>query len=149
MPTTGNSDPHKVLSLTPRFIPIFPRFFTSYINFFYNNENVTSDEELMSFWECIDLRGNLWTPSETPWRYGLPTLNKESLADYLSHVAFNVTAWHEHVGTILHYLLPSSVGMGMGLKIRPGKEEKDVQVCSRYLQSFTLCFLKRIWDMET
>ena len=88
---------------------------------------MTSDEELMSFWECIDLRGNLWTPNETPWRYGLPTLNKESLADYLSHVAFNVTAWHEHVGTILHYLLPPS--KGMGLKIRPGKEEKDVQVC--------------------
>ena len=94
---------------------------------------MTSDGELRSFWECIDLRGNLWSPSETPWRYGLPTLNKESLADYLTHVAFYVTAWHEHVGSILHYLMPPL--KGMGLKIRPGREEKDVQVCRRYKHS--------------
>ena len=82
----------------------------------------------MSFWDCIDLRGNLWTACETPKRYGLPALNKESLVDYLSHLAFNATAWHEHVGSILQYLLPPS--KGMGLKIRPGREEKDVQVCT-------------------
>ena len=104
------------------------RFFTSYVNFFYaDSEDIFADKELNSFWECVDLRGNLGSP----WKYGLPDLNRESLIDYLTHMAFNVTAWHEHVGTIVHYVLPSQgAHMGMGLKIRPGKEEADVQACT-------------------
>ena len=95
----------------------------SYIDFFYKeDEAITEDEELKDFWECVDLRGNLGSP----WRYGLPDLTRESLANYLTHVAFTVTAWHEHVGTIVHYVLPPA--KGIGLKIRPGKEENDVQV---------------------
>ena len=31
--------------------------------------------------------------------YGLPELGKTGLIDYLSHVGFSVTVWHEHVGT--------------------------------------------------
>ena len=64
-----------------------------------------------------------------------------SLIDYLTHVAFYVTGWHEHVGTFIHYFLPlengpdgdrmPTRGMGFG-KVRPGKEEKDVQVGAQY-----------------
>ena len=58
-----------------------------------------------------------------------------SLIDYLTHVAFFVTAWHEHAGTVIQYFLPMtkngdwapSRGMGLG-KVRSGKEEKSVQV---------------------
>ena len=53
-------------------------------------------------------------------------MSRESLVNYLAHVAFYVTAWHEHVGAIVHYVLPPA--KGTGLKIRPGKEENDVQV---------------------
>ena len=100
----------------------------SYIDFFYKeDEAITEDGELKDFWECVDLRGNLGSP----WRYGLPDLSRESLANYLTHVAFYVTAWHEHVGNIVHYVLPPA--KGMGLKIRPEREENDVQVFSGWL----------------
>ena len=42
-------------------------------------------------------------------------------------MAFYVTAWHELVGNVVQYCLPPL--KGMGLRIRPGKEENDVQVC--------------------
>ena len=58
-----------------------------------------------------------------------------SLINYLSHVAFYVTAWHEHAGTVIHYCLPITSngdraptrGMAFG-KVRSGKEEKTVRV---------------------
>ena len=86
------------------------------------------DEELAAFWECVDLRGG----KGTPWRYGLPALCKMSLVDYLTHLAFQVTAWHELVGTIIQYLLPNKKGagpaQGMGFTVRVNQEENDVQV---------------------
>ena len=59
----------------------------------------------------------------------------ESLIDYLTHVAFYVSAWHEHAGTVVQYFMPLTAdgdraptrGMGLG-KVRAGKQEKDVQV---------------------
>ena len=100
----------------------------SYVDFIYKeDEAIIEDGELKDFWECVDLRGNLGSP----WRYGLPDLSRESLVNYLTHVAFYVTAWHEHVGTIVHYVLPPA--KGMGLKIRPAKEENDVQVHTGWL----------------
>ena len=100
------------------------------MEFFYQNENeILTDTELIHFWHCVDLRGDL----DSPWHYGLPTLDKQSLINYLTHVAFSVTAWHELVGTFIQYLLPPS--LGMGFKLRPGREEHDVQVCC-YCQNF-------------
>ena len=81
--------------------------------------------------------------------YGLPKLNKENLIDYLTHLAFSVTAWHELVGTIVQYLLPPEYvddkikknevkeddpnskkiekWKPLGICMHPGKEELDVQ----------------------
>ena len=57
---------------------------------------------------------------------------KSLFIDYSTHVAFTVTAWHEHVGTVVHYFLPPN---GLGFKIRPGKESLDVQA---FVQSLCL-----------
>ena len=104
-------------------------YFTSYVSFFYPEEkHVAIDEELAAFWECVDL----WGGKGTPWRYGLPALCKASLVDYLTHLAFQVTAWHELVGTIIQYLLPNKKGAGpahgMGFTVRGSQERNDVQV---------------------
>ena len=45
---------------------------SSYVSFFYKEEEVVSDKELQEFWECIDKRGNRGCPD----RYGLPILSK-------------------------------------------------------------------------
>ena len=57
---------------------------------------------------------------------------KDNLIEYLTHLAFNVTAWHEMVGTISQYVTPPS---GSGFSLRPGKAELDVQ---SFVQVFTL-----------
>ena len=49
---------------------------------------------------------------------------KDNLIEYLTHLAFNVTAWHEIVGTLTQYVIPPN---GFGFSIRPGKAELDVQ----------------------
>ena len=55
----------------------------------------------------------------------IPLLSgKDNLIEYLTHLAFNVTAWHEMVGTISQYVTPPS---GFGFSLRPGKAELDVQ----------------------
>ena len=100
---------------------VFKKFFKSYVDIFYQDDSeILADLELVAFWECIDARGNFGSP----WSYGLPKLGKESLIDYLTHVAFVVTAWHEQVGYVIQYMeTPDPIGF----KIRPGKEELDVQ----------------------
>ena len=49
---------------------------------------------------------------------------KDNLIEYLTHLAFNVTAWHEMVGTLTHYVTPPN---GFGFSLRPGKAVLDVQ----------------------
>ena len=49
---------------------------------------------------------------------------KDNLVEYLTHLAFSVTAWHEIVGTLTQYVIPPN---GFGFSIRPGKAELDVQ----------------------
>lgn len=102
----------------------FSKYFTSYVDTFYEeDDSVTSDMELAKFWECVDSRGNFGSP----WKYGLPRLTRKALVDYLTHLAFNVTAWHEHVGNIITYLLPPNILHSFGFKLRPGIEVADVQ----------------------
>ena len=68
----------------------------------------------------------------------------DSLIDYLTHVAFYVSGWHEQAGTVTQYFLPLTAdgeraptrGMGLG-KVWSGKQEKDVQV-KRYEVSLHL-----------
>jgi hypothetical protein len=49
---------------------------------------------------------------------------KDNLIEYLTHLAFNVTAWHEMVGTLTQYVTPPN---GFGFSLRPGKAVLDVQ----------------------
>ena len=49
---------------------------------------------------------------------------KENLIQYLTHLAFNVTAWHEIVGTLTQYVTPPK---GFGFSLRPGQTVVDVQ----------------------
>ena len=49
---------------------------------------------------------------------------KDNLVEYLTHLAFNVTAWHEMVSTVSQYVIPPS---GFGFSLRPGKAVLDVQ----------------------
>ena len=49
---------------------------------------MTSDSDLLDFWEMVDKRGNIGSPM----MYGLPKLSKETLIDYTAHLAFTVTS---------------------------------------------------------
>ena len=76
------------------------KFFENYVNFFYKEENsIDEDVQLQDFWTNVNLRGEFG--SKKP--YGLPKLNKKSLAEYLAHLAFTVTAGHELNGMVVQY----------------------------------------------
>ena len=116
----------------------FKSFFSKYIDFYYPNDNcVASDSDLQDFWESVNNRGNFGSPMT----YGLPKLSKDALIDYTTHLAFTVTAWHEHVGTVVHYLTDPK---GMNFKIRPSQNQSDVQ---GFIQ--TLCIADRNMKSST
>jgi len=99
----------------------FLKFFESYVDFFYPEEsNITTDVDLRRFWLNVDLKGEF--DARKP--YGLPQLSKKALVEYLTHLAFTVTAGHELNGTIVHYLLSPKAG---AFKLRPEKDEADIQ----------------------
>jgi len=99
----------------------FLKFFESYVDFFYPDEsNITTDVDLRRFWLNVDLKGEF--NARKP--YGLPQLSKKALVEYLTHLAFTVTAGHEFNGTIVHYLLSPKAG---AFKLRPEKDEADIQ----------------------
>ena len=78
----------------------FFKFFKGYIDHFYPDENsVTIDVELRRFWTNVDLRGEFGAKKP----YGLPKLSKKHLTEYLTHLAFSVTAWHELNGIIFYF----------------------------------------------
>ena len=84
----------------------FKQFFHGFVELYYEKEeDVETDQELKDFWVKIQYRGNLEGNDQLP-TYGLPELSKESLKNYLTHLAFSATAWHEHVGLspYMHYL---------------------------------------------
>jgi len=99
----------------------FLKFFESYVGFFYPDEsNITTDVDLRRFWLNVDLKGEF--NARQP--YGLPQLSKKALVEYLTHLAFTVTAGHELNGTIVQYLLTPNAG---AMKLRPEKDEADIQ----------------------
>ena len=99
----------------------FLKFFESYVGFFYPDEsNITTDVELRRFWLNVDLKGEF--NARQP--YGLPQLSKKALVEYLTHLAFTVTAGHELNGTIVQYLMSPKAA---AIKLRPGKDEADIQ----------------------
>ena len=122
----------------------FKSFFSKYIGFYYQNDDeIESDSDLNDFWEMVNKGGDFGSVIS----YGLPKLSKEALIDYTTHLAFSVTAWHEHVGTLVHYLVDLK---GMNSKIRPGKCEPDVQafiqiLCLIGLSSVKMPMLMSNW----
>ena len=66
-----------------------------------------------------------WLYAQTAKCFDSFTLSgKDNLVEYLTHLAFSVTAWHEIVGTLTQYVIPPN---GFGFSIRPGKAVLDVQ----------------------
>ena len=61
--------------------------------------SINEDVQLRDFWTNVNLRGEF----ESKKPYGLPELNKKSLAEYLAHLAFTVTALHELNGSVVQY----------------------------------------------
>ena len=107
----------------------FFRFFKRYVDFFYSDDNaVAINAELRDFWECVDLKGEFGSKK----LYGLPKLTKTTLAEYLSHLAFNVTACHELNGNAIPYSISPKGG---AMKIRADSNKADVQ---SYVQGLIL-----------
>ena len=79
---------------------------------------------------CAKIQNNVWENKTVEYSKAEKSLDtftlsgKDNLIEYLTHLAFNVTAWHEMVGTISQYVIPPS---GFGFSLRPGKAELDVQ----------------------
>ena len=72
---------------------------------------------------------------------------KDNLVEYLTHLAFNVTAWHEIVGTLTQYVIPPN---GFGFSIRPGKAVLDVQSFVQVFLSskMSLDYLSLLFDFD-
>ena len=72
---------------------------------------------------------------------------KDNLVEYLTHLAFNVTAWHEIVGTLTQYVIPPN---GFGFSIRPGKAVLDVQSFVQVCLSskMSLDYLSLLFDFD-
>ena len=52
---------------------------------FISDEDVMKDEDLESFWNLVECKGQNETPKNL---YGLPKFGKEGLVEYLTHFAF-------------------------------------------------------------
>lgn len=106
-------------------------YFSKCINAAYKTEyDVQTDNDVVTFWNAVNSR--VGTGEGTS--YGLPsTVSRSSLISYLTHVAFNGTAWHELVGTIEQYC---TTPQGLLLKLRDNdRVEADVQA---YLQTLVM-----------
>jgi len=99
----------------------YHRFFKDYMSLYYADDNaVTSDPDLIAYWDSIENRGG----HGSPFKYGLPPLSLAALIDQMCHHAFYSTCWHEFVGALVHYLTTPE---GLATKIVEGKEVMDSQ----------------------
>merc|ERR1712048_127986 len=71
-------------------------FYESYVNLYYASDlDVQSDRELQAYWQfkCVP-----------PYSNGLPPLCKRTLIDQISQAVFDVTGYHEFVGSAVEYV---------------------------------------------
>ena len=79
---------------------------------------------------CAKIQNNVWENKTVEYSKAAKYLDtftlsgKDNLIEYLTHLAFNVTAWHEIVGTLTQYVTPPK---GFGFSLRPGQTVVDVQ----------------------
>lgn len=107
------------------------KFFAHTVGVLYgSDEKVLADQELVSFWACVEARGE--QGSTHP--YGLPELSFDTLVTYLTDFAWTVTAHHAMIGDILEYLYHPGA---FGTKVRPDVEVADVQSYLTNLAQYT------------
>ena len=120
----------------------FTKYFENYVDLFYPDENkLIMDVELRQFWLNVDTRGGFGARKP----YGLPKMSKKSLIEYLTHLAFTVTAGHELNGTIVQYVISPKAA---AFKIRAEKDEADIQCFVQNLILFGLTGAPRPKFME-
>ena len=125
---------------------VFLEFATSYVTLAYPEEtDLTKDAEVKSYWTHVDegrltgevdatnaeggpgkvLRSKYGPKNDgKPYKFGLPALNRDSLAKQLAHVMFYVTGYHRVVGNFADYLEEGSETLAC--VIRPAKNEGSV-----------------------
>merc|ERR1711865_1006958 len=117
---------------------VFLEFADSYVKLAYPEEtDLTKDAEVKSYWTHVDegrLTGKVdgkvlrseYGPKKDgkPYKFGLPALNRDSLAKQLAHVMFSVTGYHRVVGNFADYLEEGSETLAC--VIRPAKNEGSV-----------------------
>jgi len=91
-------------------------FYSKYVDIFYPTEDILlNDPEIKAYWEF---------KSCPPYTRGLPTLSKSSFIDQLTQACFDVTAYHEFVGSAVPYLTDPA---GAFMQVRPGCDMADLQ----------------------
>mmetsp|Transcript_5664 Transcript_5664/g.9318 ORF Transcript_5664/g.9318 Transcript_5664/m.9318 type:complete len:301 (+) Transcript_5664:892-1794(+) len=97
---------------------VIKQYVTSYLTIFFPDDaSVQNDVELKTYWAQFEPRP-MWIDC------ALPPLSRESLIEQVTHSIFWVTGGHELVGQIVEFFKDPSGVVG---KIRPGKEEADVE----------------------
>jgi hypothetical protein len=96
----------------------------------YNYNNSDMDSDVKDFWKHVNSQIN----------YGLPELNRENLADYLTNTIWWCTGGHEYVGSIVEYLVHPD---GLMPKVCKDKNIGDVQTFAQALIIIALTGIKQ------
>jgi len=94
----------------------FHKFCSGYVGLHYATDaSVQADGELREYWKF---------KVATHYARGLPALSKAALVDQMTHVLFNVTAYHKLVGGVVEY---STDPAGAVMQVRPGLDMSDME----------------------
>ena len=85
--------------------------------FYLNKNNLNNDLELIEFWDYFKIK-------EASVKINLPQLNYDNLVNFLTYIIFNLTGWHEMVGSIVEYLVNPSF---LAAKLVSGHDVADVE----------------------
>jgi len=99
-------------------------FYGRYVSLYYaSDEAMQADAQLRAYWEfrCVP-----------QYSKGLPPLSRNALVDQITQAVFEVTAFHEFVGTVIGY---STDPAGGALNVRPDVVMADKQ---SFMQSLCL-----------
>lgn len=97
-----------------RLVVVIQKFVNDSLAQFYGDgkQKVTDDADVVAFWELADRCAVIGGDKQGARRFGLPELSFDTLADYVTHFIFSVTALHELLGSqTMNCGLPTTQGL--------------------------------------
>jgi len=99
-------------------------FFAGYVGLYYkDDQEVLADKELHAYWRFH---------CSPQYARALPALSKDALVNQITQAVFDITAYHEFVGTMVDFTVDPRAG---AMQVRPGSTMADKQ---QLLQALSL-----------